>query len=86
MESIKVRFESMQDCQKYVMAIENYPFNIDLQCGRQIIDGKSMLGILGFGLRKVLELRLHTEDEEVKKEIMDKINFCVCGDEMKIAI
>lgn len=86
MESIKVKFESMQDCQKYVMAVENYPFNIDLQCGRQIIDGKSMLGILGFGLRKVLELRLHTEDEEVKKEIMDKIDFCVCGDEMKIAI
>lgn len=86
MGSVKVKFETMQDCKKYVMAIENYPFSIDLQCGRQIIDGKSMLGILGFGLRKVLELRLHTDDEAVKNEIVQKIDFCICGDEEKIAI
>lgn len=86
MGSVRVRFESMQDCERYVMAVENYPFNIDLQCGRQIIDGKSMLGILGFGLRKVLELRMHTDDETMRNEVVEKIGFCVCGDEMKIAI
>lgn len=83
---VKVMFDSMQECEKYVMAVENYPFNIDLQCGRQIIDGKSMLGILGFGLRKVLELNMHTEDEEAKREIIEKIGFCICSDDMKIAI
>lgn len=51
-----------------------------------MIDGKSMLGILGFGLHKVLELKMHTENEDIKKEIVDKIAFCVCGDEIKIAI
>lgn len=86
MKPVKVKFESMEACQKYVMAVESYPFNIDLQWGRQVIDGKSMLGILGFGLHKVLELKMHTENEEIKKEIVDKIAFCVCGDEIKIAI
>lgn len=86
MGSVKVMFGSMQECEKYVMAVENYPFNIDLQCGRQIIDGKSMLGILGFGLRKVLELNMHTEDEEAKREIIEKIDFCICADDIKIAI
>lgn len=86
MKPVKVKFESMEDCQKYVKAVENYPFNIDLQWGRQVIDGKSMLGILGFGLHKVLELKLQTENEEIRKEILNKIAFCVCGDEIKIAI
>lgn len=86
MEPVKVKFNTMEECQKYVLAIENYPFSIDLQCGRRVIDGKSMLGILGFGLRRVLELRLHTEDKEITDEILGKIAFCICGDEMKLAI
>ena len=39
-EPIRVMFQSMEDCQRFVMAVENYPFNIDLQSGRQVIDGK----------------------------------------------
>ena len=47
-EPIRVLFQSMEDCQRFVLAVENYPFNIDLRSGRHVIDGKSMLGILGF--------------------------------------
>ena len=86
MEPIKVLFQSMEDCQRFVMAIDNYPFNIDLQSGRQIIDGESILGILGFGLHRVLDLRLHTDNEEVVKEILDKIEFCIYEENMEIAI
>ena len=86
MKPVKVKFDTMEDCQRYVLAVENYPFSIDLQCGRLVIDGKSMLGILGFGLRRVLELRLHTEDQEAINEILDKLEFCICSDEVKIAI
>lgn len=86
MKPVKVMFDSMKDCEKYVMAVESYPYNIDLQCGRQIIDGKSILGILGFGCHKVLELRAHTDDEEEIDELLGKIGFCLCGEEMKLAI
>ena len=37
-EPIRVMFQSMEDCQRFVMAVENYPFNIDLQSGRQVIE------------------------------------------------
>lgn len=86
MKTVKVKFNSMLDCQKFVMAVENYPFHIDLQWGRQVVDAKSILGILGFGLYKVLELKMHTDDEASKAEFIEKINFCVCPDEMKVAI
>ena len=86
MEPIKVLFQSMEDCQRFVMAIDNYPFNIDLQSGRQIIDGKSMLGIIGFGLHRELELKLHTDDNKAVEEILDKIAFCIVGENMDIAI
>lgn len=85
-EPIKVIFQSMEDCQKFVIAVENYPFNIDLQSGRQIIDGKSILGILGFGLYRTLDLRLHTDDEKLAEEILNKIEFCICRENMSIAI
>ena len=85
-EPIRVMFQSMEDCQRFVMAVENYPFNIDLQSGRQVIDGKSILGILGFGLHRVLDLRLHTDSSEVTEEILDKIEFCMYGENMDIAI
>lgn len=86
MEPIRVLFQTMDDCQRFVVAIEDYPFNIDLQSGRQIIDGKSMLGIIGFGLHRELELKLHTDDNKAVEEILDKIAFCIVGENMDIAI
>ena len=86
MEPIRVLFQSMEDCQRFVLAVENYPFNIDLRSGRHVIDGKSMLGILGFGLHRVLDLRLHTEDRKLAEEVLSKIEFCICRENMNIAI
>lgn len=86
MEPIRVLFQTMEDCQRFVVAIEDYPFNIDLQSGRQIIDGKSMLGIIGFRLYRELELKLHTDNQKAVEEILDKIAFCVLGENMDIAI
>jgi len=86
MESVKVMFHSMEEAQKFVLAIENYPFDIDLQCERRVIDAKSILGILGFGLHQMLELRVHTEDQEIMEEFLDKIKGFIYGDDMEIAI
>lgn len=79
-------FHSMEEAQKFVLAIENYPFNVDLKCERRIIDAKSILGILGFGLHQVLELYVHTEDNAALDEFHDKIKGFICGDVMRAAI
>ena len=45
-----------------------------------------MLGIIGFGLHRELELRLHTDDIKAVEEILNKIEFCILGENMDIAI
>ena len=34
----------------------------------------------------MLDLRLHTDSSEVTEEILDKIEFCIYGENMDIAI
>lgn len=86
MESVRVMFHSMEEAQKFVLSIENFPFNVDLQCERRVIDAKSILGILGFGLHQVLELRVHTDDEAELEEFHDRIKGFICGESMEVAI
>lgn len=86
MSTINVIFNSIEECVRYVNIVENVPFHIDLLSGNRIIDGKSMLGIMGFGLRKVLEMHLHTEDLEAEKEFLNKIDFCRYYDKIKAAM
>ena len=86
MESVRVMFHSMEEAQRFVLAIENYPFNVDLQCERRVIDAKSILGILGFGLYQMLELRVHTDDRAAMDEFHDKIRGFICGETMEVAI
>lgn len=86
MKTVNVVFHSMEECARYAKEVENFPYNIDLVNGRRVIDGKSMLGILGFGLRKVLEIRMHTEDMELIEELLKRIEFCIYNDNIKMAI
>lgn len=78
MKEIKVVFDSMEECRKYLHTVENLPYDLDLQWGSCVIDGKSMLGVLGFGLRKILELRMHTDDAEEEGKLMKQLDFCTC--------
>ncbi len=86
MESVKVMFHSMEEAQKFTLAVENYPFDVDLQCERRVIDAKSILGILGFGLHQILELRVHTDDRAATDEFHDKIKGFICGEAVEVAI
>lgn len=86
MDTVKVIFNSIEECVRYVKTVEDVPFHIDLLSGSRMIDGKSMLGIMGFGLRKVLEIHPHTVDPEAEKEFLKKIDFCRYYDKMKAVL
>ena len=45
------------------------PFDadMDLVCGRYVVDAKSILGIFSMDLSKPLELQIHAEREEAEK-------------------
>ena len=49
----------------FVSKLEQYPFQADLHCGSHVVDAKSLLGVLGFGMGKVLTLSVYS-DEDVR--------------------
>lgn len=78
METRKVVFGSIEDCRKYLRYAESFPYDLDLCYGSRVVDGKSILGILSFGMMKKLELVLHTDDCCAIERLMEKISFCSC--------
>lgn len=77
MDSQKITFRNISDINRYLHVAESMDFDIDLQHFSCVIDGKSMLGILGFGLGQELEMKLHTEDERKIREFLARIGFCI---------
>lgn len=88
METRKIYFETFGQCQCYLKAAEKMDCNLDIRCGSRTVDGKSLLGILSFGLKKELELDIHGEKipEEEIQEFLKKIAFCLAEKSGQIAV
>lgn len=63
--------ENVNDFAKICSKYENC--NIDVKQGRQIIDGKSILGIYSLNLLKNLEVSIDTTNKCMKKDFYEKI-------------
>ena len=46
MSEVKVMFNTLEDIRKYLRALDSFNGDLDLQYESQIVDGKSLLGIL----------------------------------------
>ena len=86
METRRVVFDSIEDCRKYLRYAESFPYDLDLCYGSRVVDGKSILGILSFGMMKKLDLVLHTEDCCAIEKLMENISFCSYNMKMKAAM
>lgn len=75
MNEVKVKFDSMEDIGKYLQAIHQFNGDLDLQYESQIVDGRSLLGILSLGVGKLLNLKLHYGNSD---ELLERISFCCC--------
>lgn len=58
----EILLRTQNDIVNFVNKITQYPFNADLLCGSQVVDAKSLLGVLGFGMGKVLTLQVYSEE------------------------
>ena len=52
-------FNTLEDIRKYLRALDSFNGDLDLQYESQIVDGKSLLGILSLGIGKLLNLKSH---------------------------
>ena len=49
-------FSSPEDVLNFVRTVEKYPYDMDLESGRAVVDAKSLLGLMNLGLNKEIEL------------------------------
>ena len=50
-------FSSPEDVLNFVRTVEKYPYDMDLESGRAVVDAKSLLGLMNLGLNKEIELK-----------------------------
>ena len=62
MTSMLVRFEQPNQVVDFVNTISRFDYDADIKYGRQIVDAKSIVGVLSLARSKDLELILHTDE------------------------
>ena len=64
MVTYKIIRRRAADAEKLVEKLEIYDFDVDAGWGHYIIDAKSLLGVMGLGIGKEIELRAYTSTRE----------------------
>lgn len=79
---MKIRLNNSADATAVVSIANKYKdCDIDGKFGRYIIDMKSILGVLSFGLPKVIDVTVRSDDKALVKEFEDSIMFWRCNDD-----
>ncbi len=65
----------MEDIKRFNLAMNDLECDVDLQQGRYVIDGKSIMGMFSLSLLEPITIILHTDNEDeieaVKEYITD---------------
>ena len=69
----KVILETMQNAKKLVNIAEHISCDVELCSGRDVVDAKSMLGVLSLPGFKVGDLHIHTDEEPECNRILDQL-------------
>ena len=70
MKSITLLLNTTESVKSFVNIISQFDFDMDLRCGRYVVDAKSILGIFSLDLNRPVVLEVHSEDcEELVKSI-----------------
>jgi phosphocarrier protein HPr len=67
MQERKIRLKDMRQVGDFVKAAEKCDFDIDVFYNHVYVDGKSILGVLGLDLTRVLYVRYDGYNEEFEK-------------------
>lgn len=62
MKTVTVNLNSIEKVKSFVRDINKYENDFDLVAGRNLIDAKSIMGILALDLSKPLKLNIHSQN------------------------
>jgi len=68
-----VKLLSVVRVQKFVNALSNFNQDIDIICGRYVVDAKSIMGIFSMDLRNNMKVRIHTDDPNECKRLEEAL-------------
>ncbi len=69
MEERTIRFKKLEDVEDFVKAAEQCDFDIDIRYQHVYIDAKSILGVLGLGLKRDLTVNYYGENERFENTL-----------------
>ena len=70
MNSVKIRLSTIADVRDFVNIVAKSDIDVDLQSGRYIVDGKSIMGIFSLDLLSPITLTAQSDDtDELFKEL-----------------
>lgn len=73
MQTAKIMFRSVAEAEKFVTWAEGYPNHMDIQYGNRMVDAKSLLGVIGLGIERKLNLKIYGDGCE---DVLNKMEFC----------
>lgn len=71
MKRIPVHLRDMYDAKHLVQIAGSCQGNVDLICGKYVVDAKSMLGVFSLPAFDQVELEVREEEEEVIREKLE---------------
>lgn len=71
---MKLKIGDVKEARDIVKIAESYrEFDIDCICGRYVIDLKSIMGVLSLGLPKVVDVKIHTDNDIYFNSVQDRL-------------
>ena len=65
MQRVKIKFSTPESIAEFINVCSKYDCDINLYDGRNILDGKSLMGVFAIAQGKVIEVQAITSDESV---------------------
>jgi len=73
MKETNIRLSSIQDVRTFVEIMSKYDAEVDLICGRYIVDAKSIMGIFSLDLLNPIKLVAQNASEEDINKLFEEI-------------
>ena len=69
MNSVSIRLSTIADVRDFVNIVAKSDIDVDLQSGRYVVDGKSIMGIFSLDLLSPIKLTAHGDDPTLFEKI-----------------
>jgi phosphotransferase system HPr-like phosphotransfer protein len=76
MRAVNIKLSLAENVKTFVNIVNRHPYDIDLRAGRDVVDGKSILGVFSMDLSRPITMEVYNDDcddlmEEIKSFIIN---------------